>query len=426
MKRKASTVSYLVWLLVVIFFFYEIFLRVFPSVMFDELMQSFRVSAAQLGTLSAFYFYSYAPMHIPVGLLMDRFGARKLLFFASFICAVGCILFAASYQLFGAKFGRLLMGLGSSFGFVGMVYVSSHWFPKNRLGFLVGLGNSIGMLGAISGEGPLAYLLIRFNWRSIIYILGLFGFILALTFILFLRKDQGDLKKKEVKKASQNLLQKLKIVCSNYQTWMNALIALFFYMTTAAFGSLWGIPFLIKGYGISKHLAGFLISMIFVGWIVGGPLIGFISDHFKRRKPFLFGGIILVLFSLLPVIYIPHLPLSLLFVLLFFVGFFSSAELLNFSLCIDFNPLYVKGTSIAITNCIIATGSSIMQPFFGLLLDWRWTGQLKDGIPLYTIENYRQAMLSFPLTLFFSFILLFFLNEKKSAKSHITEVIGLD
>ena len=426
MKKPLPKISYLIWGLVVAFFFYEIFLRVFPAVMFDDLVKSFQVSAAQLGALSAFYFYSYAPMHIPVGLLMDCFGARKLLSFASFVCAAGCILFAASHRLFEAQLGRFLMGIGSSFGFVGMVYVSSHWFPKSQLGFLVGLGNSIGMLGAIAGEGPLAYFLTLFNWRLIIYVVGLFGIVLAFSFMIFLRKGKRDSKKKEIKETSKSLFRNLRIVCSNYRTWLNALIALLFYMTTSTFGALWGIPFLIKGYGISKHLAGFLISMIFVGWIVGGPLIGCVSDRFKRRKPFLFGAIILTLLSLLPVIYIPHLPFPLLFLFLFFVGFFSSAELLNFSLCIDLNPLYAKGTSIAITNCIIAVGSSIMQPFFGLLLDWNWAGQLKDGIPLYTIENYRQAMISFPITLILSCILLFFLNEKKAIKSQITEVIGLD
>ena len=168
--------------------------------------------------------------------------------------------------------------------------------------------------------------------------------------------------------------------------------------------------------------------MIFVGWIIGGPIIGFISDRFKKRKPFLFASTLLCLACILPVIYLGGLSLHLIFLLLFFVGFFQAAQLLNFTLSIDLNPIEAKGTSIALTNFIVSLGTSLMQPLLGILLDMRWTGAMQDGIPVYSLENYHFAMLSFPLTLVLAFLLLFFLKEKKrdQDKDSWSCVIGMD
>jgi len=424
--KKGSAMSWWIWTLAVVFLFYEFFIRVFPTAMVTELMSAFSVTAGSLGTLSAFYFYAYAPMQIPVGLLMDRFGARKLLTFASLICALGSFLFAVSYHLATAELGRFLMGIGSAFGFVGMVYICSHWFPSKKLALLVGLGNSIGMLGAVGAEGPLAISVSTFGWRLTVQGFAIVGLVLAVALFLFIRREPQRLKRGEGKRATLDLAKNLRMVCSNYRTYLNAIIALLFYMTTAGFASLWGIPFLMVEYGMDKSVAGYVVSMIFVGWIVGGPIIGLISDHFNKRKPFLFISVFLTGVTLVPVIYIAHLPIWLLFTLLFLVGFFSSAQLLNFSLAIEFNPTEAKGTSIALTNFTVAVGSSVIQPLLGFLLDAGWDGAIRNGVPFYSTADYRQAMICFPATLLVAFILLFFLKEKKHDKEGTSKVVGLD
>jgi sugar phosphate permease len=234
------------------------------------------------------------------------------------------------------------------------------------------------------------------------------------------------MKRGEGKHATLKLVHKLKIVCSNYKTYLNAVIALLYYMTTAGFASLWGIPFLVQKYGMEKTLAGYAVSMIFVGWIVGGPLIGLISDRFSKRKPFLFGSLILTTASIVPVIYVENLYTGALFLLLFFVGFFSSAQLLHFSLAIELNPIEAKGTSIAMTNFIVAVGSSIIQPLLGYLLDLGWDGVMKNGVPFYSASDYKQVMIAFPITLLLALFLLLFLKERKHQKEKIAEMIGLD
>ena len=413
--RSSSAVKWLVWSLTILFLFYEFFIRVFPTAIVGDLMLSFHVTALQLGTLSAFYFYAYAPMQIPVGLLMDRFGARLLLTIACLLCAGGSFFFGLTEMIGLAQFGRFLMGVGSAFGFIGMVYISSHWFPAKQLALLVGLGNSIGMLGAVAAEGPMTVIVRHMGWRLPVVGLGIIGVLIALFIYLAIRKENAhEIKKGQVHKASVNLVNNLKQVCNHYRMWLNAFIALLFYMTTAGFASLWGIPFLVQSYGIDKELAGFIVSMIFVGWIVGGPIIGFISDHFKKRKPFLYICTLLTALCLIPVIYLPEIPVFILFLLLFFVGVFSSAELLQFSLAVEFNPAHMKGTSIAMTNFIVAIGSSIVQPLLGFFLDMEWDGLIIEGLPFYSTAVYRKAMTLFPCALFLAFILLFFLKEEKA------------
>ncbi|WP_194848299.1 MFS transporter [Candidatus Neptunochlamydia vexilliferae] len=425
MKIRAA--SWWAWSFAVLFLFYEFIVRVFPTVMVQELMGAFDATAAQLGTLSAFFFYAYAPMQIPVGLLMDRFGARNLLTFASLFCGFGSLLFAAAHHIIPADIGRFLMGIGSSFAFVGMVYVCSHWFPAKKLALLVGIGNSLGMLGAFGAQGPLSFVVETMGWRFTVVTFGITGIVLALVLFFFMKKAPGQ-EKIEVKKASFDLAHNLKKVASNGRTWLNAAIALLFYMTTAAFASLWGIPFLSEGYGIDRNVAAFAISMIFIGWIIGGPIIGYISDRFSKRKPFLYGGIFLCLLSLIPVIYIPHLPMPLLFILLFLVGFFQAAQLLSFSLGIEINAIEAKGTSIALTNFCVATGSSLMQPLLGILLDSKWDGAMREGIPFYSIADYHFAMVSFPITLILAFVLLLFLKETKHEPDAATwsKISGMD
>ncbi|MCB1080493.1 MAG: MFS transporter [Chlamydiia bacterium] len=421
------SIGWWTWSLAVLFLFYEFFVRVFPSIMVKDLMAAFSVTAGSLGTLSAFFFYAYAPMQIPVGLLMDRFGARRLLTFAALFCGIGSFLFGTALQLPAAEFGRFLMGIGSAFAFVGMVYVCSHWFPPKKLALLVGIGNSVGMLGAVGAEGPLSFAVESFGWRWTVNAFGFIGIALALILFLFIRKEPKSLKEQKRKETPADLGKNLKIVCSNYRTWLNGIIALLFYMTTAAFASLWGIPFLVESYQISKDLAGFIVSMIFVGWIIGGPIIGVISDRCSKRKPFLYASTLLTCLCILPVIYLSGLPTWLLFVLLLLVGFFQSAQLLNFSLAIELNPIKAKGTSIALTNFLVAFGSSIMQPLLGFLLDLGWDGKMREGIPVYSLEDYHMAMMSFPVTLALSFILLLFLKEdKKIDQETFAEIIGRD
>lgn len=424
MPKQSSAAKWIIWSLAAFFYFYEILLRVSPSVMVPELMQSFGVEAAALGLLTSCFYYAYAPMQLPVGLLIDRFGAKNLLTFASIFCAVGAMIFSISTVFLHAAFGRFLLGFGSSFAFVAMVYVCSHWFPASKRALLVGLANSIGMLGAFSGQGPLGLALQHASWRVVILSLGLVGFLLAFLVFFFVEKEK---KKTAATKQSfsTSLLQGLKAVCKSRLTWVNAIVTLLFYMTTSAFGELWGVPFLQSAHGLSKHSAGFAISMIFLGWLIGGPSIGFFSDYYKQRKMFILGSILLALCCLIPILYWVSMPIVILYTFLFLLGFFSSGELLNFTLATELHAHHVKGAAIAFTNCVVSFGSGLIQPIVGVFLDYFWLGNTSEGAPIYSTQEYQKAFLILPVFLGLAFVICLFLKEPK-VKEEASQVLSSD
>jgi MFS family permease len=424
MSNKSGMLKWIIWSLAAFFYFYEILLRVSPSVMIPELMNAFSVDAAALGLLTSCFYYAYAPMQLPVGLLLDRFGAKKLLTVAALICGIGAIIFGISIHFYEAAIGRFLLGFGSSFAFVAMVYVCSHWFDVSKRALLVGLANSIGMIGAFCGQGPLGVVLQKINWRVSLILLGITGFFLAFLVYFIIENEKAKPKQKE-DSLTHSLLSGLKSICKSKQTWINACIALLFYMTTSAFGELWGVPFLQSAYGLTKSAAGFAISMIFLGWLAGGPLIGYFSDRVKKRKQFIVLSIFLTICCLMPVIYFPKMPLIILYALLFGIGFFSAGELLNFTLATELNSKEVKGSAIAFTNCIVSFGSGLIQPMIGMLLDLNWSGRKENGIHIYASSDYQIAFVIFPLFLILALFMTFFLKEGK-IKEHAVEIKSSD
>jgi len=206
----------------------------------------------------------------------------------------------------------------------------------------------------------------------------------------------------------------LKQVVAQKSTWVNALAALFFYMTTTAFAGLWGLSFVQTAYGVSKEVAGYAMSMVFAGWLVGGPLTGLLSDFMGKRTTTIRIGVLGALVCLVPVIYVPTISIYAVYGLLFLVGLFSSAELLSFSLAIELNSVRAKATAAAFTNFMISCGDAVVQPFVGFLLDRNWSGALAQGIRIYGTRDYQIALSCLPITLIIAFLLLFFIKERKS------------
>ncbi|MCF7806665.1 MAG: MFS transporter [Simkaniaceae bacterium] len=412
-QKPHHHLKWLIWSLAALFYFYEFVLRVSPSVIVNNLMFAFSINASAVGIISAFYLYAYAPMQLPVGILIDRYGVKKLLSTASLICGIGAMVFAFAFSVNIAALGRFLIGAGSAFAFVSMVYISSHWFDPRRRAFLIGLANSIAMLGASSGGGPLASLIQMIGWRTTIFIFGVFGIILSVGIYWSLSEDIQDKNiEKQTSHKKGHLLSGVKIVATNWRAWINSFIAVCFYITTTAFAGLWGVPFVQTAYGVSKTTAGYAMSTVFMGWLIGGPIIGIISDFMQKRLLVLRIAMLLTCLCLSLIIYCNFLPIWVIFICAFLIGLFSSAELLNFTISIEINPSYVKATAIAFTNFIVSMGDSFIQPFVGMVLDMRWTGQMIENMRIYSVNDYKIALTPLPIALIIGFLLSFIFNNK--------------
>ncbi len=375
----------LAWGLGALFFCYAFVQRVTPSVMVGELMRDFGVGAAILGNLSAFYFYAYASLQIPVGLLMDRIGPRRLMTGAAAVSAFGSLIFAASDHLAGAYIGRLLIGAGAAFSWVGVLTVLTQWFPATRFALYTGLAQAFGMFGAIFGQAPVSVAVDGIGWRATLVAVGAVGLALAGLMWLVLRD------KPHAAASSVSVGASLRVLLRNRETWLNAVFGLAMAAPMLGFGGLWAVPYLTTVYGLERATAATVISSIFVSWAVGAPLAGWLSDRLGARKPIMVGCAIVAAVSFIAVIYLPQLPLALLTALIALHGITASGMVLAFASVREHNPPGMSSTAMALVNVAVVGSGAIFQPLIGLLLDLRWDGALGGGARIYSAEAYRFA-----------------------------------
>lgn len=403
---------WMMWGLAAFFYAYEVFIQVSPGVMVPELMHDFAVDAATLGNLVALYFYIYAPMQIPVGILIDRYGPHRLMTIATACCALGCLLFGIAKILTVAGVGRLFIGFGSAFAAVGCMNIAAVWFPTKRFAFLTGLMLTAGMLGGIAGETPLAILINHIGWRNSMLLLASIGVILCIFIWLFVSdKKTSATSAKEGKPTS--FFSGLSNVLKRKQSWLIAIYGGLMFAPTSIFNGLWGVPFLVTAYHLTKPVAAGIISAAFIGWIVGAPFGGWFSDHIGRRLLPLYIASIGTLISLTFVIYVPHLTLFSLYALLFAFGLFSSWFLPSFSIIREINPPSINATALGFMNMVNMIGGAAGLPLAGYILDLFWNGQMANGIRVYTIENFHIALIALPIMITISLLILPFIKETR-------------
>lgn len=209
-SQRSSLRAGVVWGLAAIFYFYELMLLVSTSVMVDDLTHTFKTTAEQLGSLSACYYYAYAAMQIPVGLLMDRFGPRILLTIACGFCALGSLIFGYADTLLIAQIGRFVMGVGGAFAVVGCLKLASIWFPINRFALLTGVMVAVGMMGGVFGQAPVAKLVMLVGWRQTIFFGAMLGGILS-AIIWFIVSDHPFKEEQSLKRDSSPFSQEILI-----------------------------------------------------------------------------------------------------------------------------------------------------------------------------------------------------------------------
>jgi MFS family permease len=395
------------WGLAALFYCYEALLQVSPGVMVSDLMQAFSANASQLGLLAAIWFFAYSSMQIPVGIALDRLGPRRLLTLATLVCGIGSLIFGCAHILFMAGVGRLLIGLGSAFAVVSCMHICATWLPLRHFATLTGLMVTIGMLGAVGGEAPLALMVSSLGWRQTLILFGVIGLILSVAMWSVVRDKVHNVTTTQ----SYNLLEGLKSVLRNKQNLIVAIYGGLMFAPTTTFGGLWGVPFLMTSYRLTRPIAAALVSLLFVGWAVGSPLFGMISDRMRRRKfPMVLGNFAaLILLSM--ILFVPHLPLFLLGVLLFSFGFFSSGFLPSFSIIREINSPQVNATSIGFMNAFNMITGAILQPLIGLVLDLTWQGGMEQGIRAYSVSSFHIGLMLLPLGMLISLLTLPFIKE---------------
>jgi sugar phosphate permease len=404
-----------------LYYAYEYLIRIAPSAMELPLRDHFALSATGFGLLSSMYYYAYVPMQLPVGMLMDRFGPRRLLSFACMICALGCLIFAST-KIFGvAIVARILMGIGSAFAYVGVLKIATIWFPEDRLAMIAGLTSALGTVGAMIGDNVMTHIILLSGWQQTTIWTAMIGAVLTVIIWFSIHDHKRDNESGGTISSFNENFKDLFIILKNKQIWINGAFGCLIYLPTTVFAELWGIPYLENARGLSATDASFANSLVFLGFAIGAPIMGMISDKIHNRTlPMSIGAIAAAIFISI-IIYIPALPQNLLYFCIFALGLSYSCQAIVFAVGRELSPNEAAGTAFAVTNMLVMLGAMFLQPLVGRLLDYSYTSRLSQEIlnnidseninRLYSASDYKFAISVIPIGIIISAILTFFIKE---------------
>ncbi|HEX2528273.1 MAG TPA: MFS transporter [Geminicoccus sp.] len=385
------------WGLGALFYGFGFFHRVAPSVMVPELMRDFGVPAAGLGVLSAAYFWAYAVVQVPVGVMVDRVGPKRLLVVASLVLAVGSALFALSGSLVVGGLARALLGAASGVGYVGTLKLAGSWIPQARFGLFAGLTLTAGTLGGILGQVPLAMLVDGIGWRASAVAAALVALLLATLLALVLRdRPAAAPAHRRATAAPMEDAGGLGALLRLSLTWQLFTLTGAIGAPILTFAGLWGVPWLVQVHGLGRAQAGGIVSLLLITWAAGGPLAGWLSDRLGRRSPVLLGGSVLVALAWAVAVLVPGLPLVAVMLCLVVAGLASGVMPVAFALARDAFGNARAGTAAGIVNSSVLLAGAAVQIVVGALLDLNWSGQTALGVRVYGGREWQVAMAILP------------------------------
>lgn len=394
-----STIA--IWLAGVSFVLFQFFLQLSSGIVIGTIMQDMQLSAFTAGLLSSSFYVIYTSLQIPVGILFDRNNTRTLMSFNALLCSLGCLLFATSHNLIGLFLGRLLMGGGSAFAFIGLSHILRQHFPPKRFAFMIGLSETLGFVIAVAGMLGMGAVLNQYGWRGFIGATGLVGLLIAL---------QCWIKIPDSPKASHTRINYTKqiigIVC-NLKAWINGLFVGLCFTVVTVFGALWAIPFIQVKLHCSFTHASFLGAIFFLGAGISCPLFAVLANQFPRKK-LIISSCLSTTIILLLALFIPIHSAIIMGILMFTIGICCGAYMLAYTIANEISPKDSLSTGTGFTNTLAVITAPLLQPLTGYLLDLSSSAHHHHQ---YTLIDYQFALLTVPIALLVATFLVLFLPD---------------
>jgi len=396
--------AWLAWGLGAAFYAYGFFQRVAPAVMVDALMRDFALGGALIGSLSAAYFYAYAAVQIPVGVLLDRFGPRRLLLAATLLAALGGAMFALAPGLLPALAGRVLVGAAVGVAFIATLKLASLCFPPARFGLVAGLTLAVGVLGGIVAQAPLGALVDLLGWRKAMLLAALAALALGLAILVLLparhaargasrRDPPGAGRAAEPVDAEKNVAAGgLRAIAGTLPVWLLTAYASCMGAPILALAGLWLVPYLAQVHDLPRAEAGALASVMLAAWAIGGPAAGWLADRLGRLRA-MRAAAALNAACLATLCLVPAPPLLLIAALSAVIGLGGGFMIASYAHARELYGTAHAATAMGIVNSAVLLVGAVLQSLIGHLLDLRWTGETLAGARLYPEAAYRHAFL---------------------------------
>ena len=354
------------------------FHRLAPGAIVTDLRATFGASATALGFIAAFYFYPYAAMQLPSGVLADSIGPRRLFTAGSIVAGVGSILFAFAPSVGWLLAARALVGLGVAVAFVSVLKLIASWYSEREFGTWVGVLMLLGNVGGVLATVPLAWITQYVSWRDVFAVAGGISLVLALFIWLWVRDDpreaglaatDGLESRSDAVATHTGWWDGVLRVVRNRDTWPGFFMHLGMIGSYLTFAGLWAVPYLTDGLGLSRANATLHVTMMILGLAFGSFAVGTLSDRMRRRLPLLRALALLYLVTWLPWIFGWALPLGASLASAALMGIGISGASLAWALAKELNPPALAGTATSVVNTAGFLGTALFQPMVGWVLD---------------------------------------------------------
>ncbi|VEG90497.1 MFS transporter [Legionella spiritensis] len=411
MVNKITFKGLLVWLVCASFFMYEFLLRTVLGTFQYPLMADLHLSPVRFALLSSTaYQLIYGFMQIPVGIITDRFGLKKTLLVAVVICALANVGFSLAQHFGSAVSFRILMGLGSSFGFVCLLVAVYDWMPRKNIALFIGLSQLIGTMGPMLAAGPMNMLSESsiISWRTVFLSLGVIGAVIAVLVLLFVDKNRRNQGKFIILSRPSAISRNVVRLLSQKQTWLIAIFSACVYFSIEYLSENEGVAFLGKK-GFSSTFSSYMITLAWLGYAVSCPLLGYLSDKIQRRKPIMLGSVLIALLALCGIVYLSLGPVwtSICFILL---GTGASGQSVGFAIMAEQCREDNLAVGMGLNNAMIMMFAAINAPLIGSVLS-------RLAPHVIRLSDYRNAFSIMIVLLLIALVLVMFFIKETFCKS---------
>ena len=401
---RSNLAAWVVCLSAGLFFFYEFFQLNLFDVINQSLRDEFKIDATELSWMSSTYLWGDLIFLIPAGLILDRYSARLVTLITMLLCVIGTICFALTTSFFWASVFHSIVGVGNAFCFLCCVVLVSRWFMPRRQALVIGSVITMAFLGGMMAHTPLAYLNNNYGWRNALLIDGAIGAFIFLWIYIFVKDSPEDKQSHTTKPHATPSFTKAIV---NPQNWLSGFYTSCLNLPILVICALWGASYLQVVHQLSQIAASNVVSLIFIGSIIGCPLVGWLSDKSGHRKPLMIAGAIATLIVLIPLLIDIKLSVNALSIIFFMLGFITSTQVITYPLIAESNCPSNIGASTAIASVIIMGGGAVGQVLFG------WLMQLHAGsaVNQYGVADFKFAMWMFPIAAAAALIAILFTKE---------------
>ncbi|OGT25248.1 MAG: hypothetical protein A3I77_05370 [Gammaproteobacteria bacterium RIFCSPLOWO2_02_FULL_42_14] len=411
-RRLRVTLAWSVWGVAVIFVLFQFFLQLSSGQIITGIMRTFALTALGGAVITSSYYYIYTILQVPAGLLMDRFGPRGVLSVGALVVCIGSFIFALAKTVGLALIGRILMGGGAAFAFVGCLSLISIWFPVRRFAVMAAIVETVGMLGAVFGSLWLAHFIRTTGWQESMLIAGIVAAALS-GFLWFVVRNTPRRKKFPIRLAGAPIQEGLKRLAKNPVVWLNGIYSGLAFSIVTVFTALWSVPFIEVAHHVGMVTASISASFLYVGVAVGGPLIGWLDGATTWRRDMMIMNIFCAAILLFAIIFWISSPLWVVSTLMFFSGCFASSYVLTFAIANEIATPANRATSIGFTNMLCVVFAPILQPLVGfLIIHWDDHPSIHHGVAR-SLPHFQWALSVIPVLLIASAFIAYFLPKKE-------------